>query len=108
MEYRIEFYRTENRNEPFTEWLASLKDIDTQALILQRLQRVKLGNFGDCEPIDGGLWEFRIHAGPGFRIYYAIVGKRVILITGGGTKRTQKRDIKQALIYLEEYRRTNK
>ena len=69
MEYRIEFYRTENRNEPFTEWLASLKDIDTQALILQRLQRVKLGNFGDCEPIDGGLWEFRIHAGPGFRIY---------------------------------------
>lgn len=108
IEYRIEFYRTEAGNEPFTDWLASLKDIDTKALIFQRLQRVKLGNFGDCDSIDDGLWEFCIHAGPGFRIYCAIIGKQVILVTGGGIKRTQKRDIKQALMYLEEYRRTKK
>lgn len=81
---------------------------DVYFFTASKLQRVKLGNFGDCDPIDDGLWEFRIHAGPGFRIYYAIVGKFVILITGGGIKRTQKRDIKQALMYLEEYRKTKK
>jgi hypothetical protein len=59
--YEIKIYATENGNEPFREWLDSLKDFDTQALIFQRLQRIKLGNFGDCKPIDEGLWEFRIH-----------------------------------------------
>src|SRR5262245_51590914 len=103
MEYRVEFYATERGAEPFLEWLESLKDMDTKALILQRLQRVKLGNFGDCDAIAHGLWEFRIHTGPGFRIYYAIVGKTVVLIVAGGIKRSQKRDIKQALLYLDDY-----
>lgn len=105
MEYRIEFYKTEKGIEPFIEWLESLKDMDTRALILQRLQRVKLGNFGDCDPIDDGLWEFRIHVGPGFRIYYALGGKILILVVAGGIKRSQKKDIKQALLYLQDYKR---
>jgi putative addiction module killer protein len=79
MEYEITIYATENGSEPFREWLDSLKDFDTQALVLQRLQRIKLGNFGDCKPIDEGLLEFRIHHKSGIRIYYARVGQRLIL-----------------------------
>jgi putative addiction module killer protein len=52
MEYEITIYATENGQEPFREWLDSLKDFDTQALVLQRLQRIRLGNFGDCKPVD--------------------------------------------------------
>ena len=37
MEYEITIYATENGTEPFSEWLNSLKDFDTQALIFQRL-----------------------------------------------------------------------
>jgi putative addiction module killer protein len=55
MEYEIKIYAAKNGNEPFREWLDSLKDFDTQALIFQRLQRIKLGNFGDCKPIEEGL-----------------------------------------------------
>ena len=69
MEYRIEFYRTANGKEPFISWLESLPSIDTRALIMQRLQRIRLGNFGDCKAIEKGVWEFRIHSGPGFRVY---------------------------------------
>ena len=50
-------YSTEEGKEPFRDWLDSLKDVDTQALIFQRLQRIKLENFGDCKPISEGLWE---------------------------------------------------
>ncbi len=105
MEYEITIYATENGSEPFREWLDSLKDFDTQALVFQRLQRIKLGNFGDCKPIDEGLWEFRIHHKSGIRIYYARVGQRLILIIGGGDKRSQQRDITKATKYLEDYRR---
>lgn len=105
MEYEINIYATENGNEPFREWLNSLKDSDTQALIFQRLQRIKLGNFGDCKAIEEGLWEFRIHHKAGIRIYYARVGQRLLLIVGGGDKRSQQRDITKAKKYLEDYKR---
>jgi putative addiction module killer protein len=105
MEYEIKIYATENGNEPFREWLDSLKDFDTQALIFQRLQRIKLGNFGDCKPIEKGLWELRIHHKACIRIYYARVGQRLLLIVGGGDKRSQQRDITKAKKYLEDYKR---
>jgi putative addiction module killer protein len=105
MEYEIKIYATENGSEPFREWLDSLKDFDTQALVFQRLQRIKLGNFGDCKSIEEGLWEFRIHHKDGIRIYYARVGQRFLLIVGGGDKRSQQRDITKAKKYLEDYKR---
>ncbi len=105
MEYEIRIYSNEEGKEPFRDWLDSLKDVDTQALIFQRLQRIKLGNFGDCKSISEGLWEFRIHHKAGIRIYYARVGQRLVLIIGGGDKRSQERDITKAKKYLEDYRR---
>lgn len=104
MEYELSIYSAENGYEPFREWLNSFGDID-KAVILQRLQRVRLGNFGDCKPLDDGLWEFRIHHKTGIRVYYARVGRNLVLIIGGGDKRSQKRDISKALDYLEDYRR---
>lgn len=105
MEHEIKIYATEEGKEPFRIWLDSLKDVDTQALIFQRLQRIKLGNFGDCKPVGEGLWEFRIHHKAGIRIYYARVGQRLILIIGGGNKQSQERDIGKAKKYLEDYKR---
>ena len=105
MVYEITIYANENEIEPFVDWLDGLKDVDTQALIFQCLQRIKLGNFGDCKPICDGLWEFRIHHKAGLRIYYARVGQRLILIIGGGDKKSQQRDIAKAKKWLEDYKR---
>lgn len=104
-EYKVQLYATTNGKEPISEWLRSLKDKNSQALIFQRLQRIKLGHFGDCKPLDNGLWEFRIHSGAGYRIYYYRIGKRIILLLCGGDKGGQNKDIKLALKYLEDHRR---
>lgn len=103
-EYQLLIYKTDTGKEPFNDWLKSLKNKDTQALIFQRLQRIRLGNFGDCKSLQNGLWEFRIHAGAGYRIYYTVVGKRIILLFFGGNKTNQNKNIKLASKYLEEYR----
>jgi putative addiction module killer protein len=58
---------TINRTETFSRWLADLKDLKAKARILARIKQAGFGNFGDIEPIRGGVSEMRIHFGPGYR-----------------------------------------
>jgi len=81
-----------------------LEGVYTRAKILTRLDRLRLGNFGDCEPIGAGAYELRIHYGPGIRIYYSRVENKIVLLLCGGDKSSQVRDINKAKEYLEDYR----
>jgi putative addiction module killer protein len=81
----------------FDGWLQSLKDRTGKLRILTRLTSVEQGNFGDCEPVGGGVFEMRIHYGPGYRVYYTRRGQTVYLLLIGGDKSTQKRDIRRAI-----------
>lgn len=93
----------------FGQWLDSLKDRQTKARIAVRLIRLENGNFGDCKPVGDGVWELRIDWGPGYRVYYAVENKRVLLLCNGGDKRTQSADIKIAIARWEEWKaRENK
>jgi putative addiction module killer protein len=60
------------------------------------------GNFGDCEPVGEGASEMRVHVGPGYRVYFTRRGARVYLLLVGGSKASQKRDIKAALRMARE------
>ena len=75
----IEVYETPNGQVPFTEWFASIQDIKTQTRIRGRLDRLEKGNFGDYESVGSGVFELRLHFGPGYRIYFTIV----LLLCGG-------------------------
>jgi putative addiction module killer protein len=88
----------------FGEWLGKLKDVRAQAKIVTRLDRVALGNFADCKPVRGGLCELRIDWGPGYRVYYAMIGRSCVLLLGGGDKRRQSSDIERALAHLADYK----
>ncbi len=81
-----------------------MKDIKARAKIVTRLDRLALGNFGDCRSLRGGLFELRIDWGPGYRIYYALLGRTCVLLLCGGDKRKQSSDIRRAVEYLKDYR----
>ena len=104
MEIEIEIYETRTGRCPFDSWFESIREIHTKAKILSRLDRLKLGNFGDCKSLSDGVHELRIHYGPGIRIYYSKVRNKVVLLFCGGDKGTQARDIKKAKEYLKDYR----
>ncbi len=50
------------------------------------------------------MWELRADWGPGFRIYYAMVGKACALLLCAGEKRSQISDIERARKYLADYK----
>ena len=104
----VKIYRNGRGNEPFTEWLESIRDRGTQARIRNRLRRIELGNPGDHRSIGEGVFELRLHFGPGYRIYYGRVGDEVILLLAGGTKSDQQRDVQRAKRYWYEYKRSHK
>ena len=106
--YVLEEYITESGKIPFREWLHALRDARARAKVRVRLNRVRLGNFGDAKPVGGGVYELRIPYGPGYRVYYARTGKRIILLLCGGDKSSQKRDIAKATTYLLDYQRRTK
>jgi putative addiction module killer protein len=108
MEIEIEIYETSSGKRPFETWFEDIREILTRAKILTRLDRLKLGNFGDCKVIGEGVCELRIHYGPGLRIYYAKIGNKVVLLLCGGDKGSQVKDINKAKEYLKDYQMEEK
>jgi len=80
----------------FTNWLAELSDNALRGIIVARIKRLEQGLMGDVEPVGQGVSELRIHVGTGWRIYFTQRGSQVIVLLVGGSKRTQKQDIKRA------------
>ena len=65
--HEIQDYLTAEGKDPFKDWVSGLADRMARARVLARVQRMAAGNFGDCKPLDGGVWELRIDHGPGYR-----------------------------------------
>ena len=86
----------------FTDWFNSLKDQTAKNKIRIRIDRIELGNLGDHNSIGDGVSELRITYGPGYRIYYVIRGREIIILLCGGDKSGQNRDIKRAKKLAQE------
>jgi len=103
--YSLRHYVSVNARRPFEKWLLNLPDRNAAARVQVRLERLRLGNFGDARSLGKGLSELRIDAGPGYRVYFMIEGKSVVVLLCGGDKTTQTEDIRRAREYLADYRR---
>jgi putative addiction module killer protein len=57
------------KTSKFTKWIQELKDLKGKARIQARIDKLEFGHFGDCESIGSGVFELRIHFGPGYRVY---------------------------------------
>ena len=102
-EWILQIYVSSNGKSPFEEWLQSLKDKTSKAKIYQRIDRIRLGNFGDCKSVGAGVYELRIRWGPGLRIYYGLAGTHIILLLCGGDKGSQRKDIRRAHQIWKEF-----
>lgn len=87
------------RTAAFSQWMAKLRDHRARAKIAARIDRLAFGNLGDVQPVGEGVSELRIHAGPGYRVYFVRHEEAVIVLLCGGDKRTQARDIRIAKIF---------
>ncbi|MDX2427888.1 MAG: type II toxin-antitoxin system RelE/ParE family toxin [Xanthomonadales bacterium] len=105
LKFDLQEYLTENGQSPFNTWLLGLRDIRARARVRTRLDRVRLGNLGDYASVGDGVFELRIFYGPGYRVYYSQEADNLMLLLIGGTKDTQRRDIRTAREYLVDYRR---
>jgi putative addiction module killer protein len=93
----------QNGQVPFDEWFGSLADKKLEAAVDTRLARVRAGNFGDFKSVGGGVFELRIYAGPGLRVYYGLHRGHIVVLLGGGDKSRQARDIARAQKLWREF-----
>ena len=100
----VRHYVSRAGKDVFDDWLTQLADSRTQAKMAARINRLAAGNFGDCKPLRRGVCELRIDWGPGYRVYYAMIGREGALLLCGGDKRKQSPDIERALEYLKDYK----
>ncbi len=109
MEFDIGFLELDNGKCPYLEWEQKLDKVVRGAVRI-RINRLRLGNFGDCKTIKGirGLYELRIHLGAGYRLYFGKDHDKLVIMLCGGSKRSQERDIEKAKKYWQFYKELQK
>ena len=100
MEIR-EFLDTRGRS-PFAGWFDRL-DPQAAAKVAVALTRMEQGNLSNVKTVGGGVLEYRIDFGPGYRVYFGRDGDTLIILLAGGTKRRQQDDIAAAQTRWTEY-----
>jgi putative addiction module killer protein len=102
MTWKVEEYIAEDGRIPYRDWFDGLP-VQAAAKVATAVLRMEMGNTSSVKWFDG-IGEYRIDWGPGYRIYLIRDGDRLILLFTGGTKATQRSDIKQAQQLRDEYR----
>lgn len=59
---------------------------------------------GDCKPLRDGVQELRIDHGPGYRVYLSRQGVMPVLLLCGSDKGNQRREIANAIAYLNDWK----
>jgi putative addiction module killer protein len=99
---QIVFYVTLDEKTPYEIWYKDIADVRLRKAVDKRLERVAVGNYGDCEPVGDGVLELRFQAF-GIRIYFVEIGGVIVLLLCAGDKSSQSKDIAKAKEYWLEY-----
>jgi putative addiction module killer protein len=104
--HNVKEYVREDGTNPYKDWF---DDLDTQAAvkIAVVVARLELGNTSNIKWFDG-IGEYILDWGPGYRIYLAKDGDKLIILFGGGTKKKQQKDIDRAKELHAEYKARKK
>ncbi|MBI2931124.1 MAG: type II toxin-antitoxin system RelE/ParE family toxin [Planctomycetes bacterium] len=103
----IEKYLAPSGRVPFSEWVERLDEV-VQAKVYAYIIRVADGGAKkNVKPLGEGVFEIKIDGGPGYRVYFGLVGRNRMILLGGGDKRSQRRDIETSLRSWRDYRAKN-
>ncbi len=89
---------------PFGRWFVALNAV-AAARVTIALERLSQGNFSRVEGVGAGVFELKIDFGPGYRIYFAKDGERIVILLGGSTKKRQSPAIAAAQAAWADYKR---
>ena len=95
-------YLDRRERSPFGIWFNQL-DKTAAAKVTVGVTRVALGNFSNVQSVGGGVSEYKIDFGPGFRFYFGRDGETVVILLGGGSKKRQSKDIENAILRWNDY-----
>src|SRR5712692_8586912 len=73
---------------PFARWFAQLNPT-AAAKVTMGLYRLEHGNFSNVKGVGGGVFEYKIDFGPGYRIYFGKDGDQIIILLGDSEKKRQ-------------------
>lgn len=102
MTFEIVAYEKPDGTVPYARWFARL-DIQAARKVQIALLRLEAGNTSSIKWFSG-IGELKIDWGPGYRVYLAKEGARIIVLLGGGTKAAQARDIARAKALHAEFK----
>lgn len=100
----VRYYQTADGRSPFSEWFASLNP-PARAKVATAITRLQQGNLSQIKGVGSGVLEYRIDFGPGYRVYFGRDRDVVVVLSMGGTKTRQQRDIDKAIALWFDYKR---
>ena len=103
----VRYYVAANGDEPFSDWFAELEAV-TRAKVARAIARMEQGNLSNVKSVGGGVLEYRIDFGPGYRVYFGRAGDALVILLMGGTKKRQQRDIDAAHGYWQDYKQSKR
>jgi putative addiction module killer protein len=103
----IEEHRDLGGRNQYKAWFDSL-DVATATRVAVALERIAQGHTSAIKSVGEGVSEYKLDFVPGYRIYFGKDGDRLVILLGGGTKKRQSQDIKEAQVRWSEYKRRKK
>jgi putative addiction module killer protein len=107
MSIRVDEYIRDDGSNPYQRWFDRL-DRHAASKVATARARLELGHTAAIKWVGGGIGEYRIDWGPGYRMYLTKDGEKLIILFGGGTKQRQQADIVRAQALYEEYQERKK
>ena len=99
----LEYFDIKSRS-PFAAWFEGLPAV-ASAKVAAALYQLAAGNWSNVKGVGAGVFERKIDAGPGYRVYFGKDGDRLVILLGGSTKQRQQQAIETARDRWADYRR---
>jgi putative addiction module killer protein len=104
---RVWTYEAEDGSSPFAKWFNTL-DAVAAAKVTIALTRLGHGNTSNVKGVNKGVLELKIDFGSGYRVYFAMDRQEIVILLGGGRKKSKLRDISAAHKCWQDFKQRKK